>query len=150
MSAATPAGPPSALSAPANGSPAQPAGGHARWLGDPRRCAIADCVLLALAAAAVAVCLLSAHGVARLLLVLAGACLIPGSALLTRLPMEDVLEAVGLALGLGFSIEAAGALAMVWTGWWHPYAWAIALLAASCAMLVLDLRRSLATVREPT
>lgn len=148
MSAATPAGPPSALSAPASGSPAQRAGGHTRWLGDPRRCVVADCALLVLAAVAVAVCLLSAHGVARLLLVLAGACVIPGSALLTRLPMEDALEAVGLAVGLGFSIEAAGALVMVWTGWWHPYGWALALVGAACVMFVLDLRRNIATVRE--
>jgi hypothetical protein len=125
-------------------------GAHTRWLGDPRRCVTADCALLVLALATVAVCLLSAHGPARLLLVLAGACLIPGGALLTRLPMEDVLEAVGLAVGLGFSIEAAGALVMVWTGWWHPYGWAIALVGAACVMFVLDLRRNLATVREST
>jgi uncharacterized membrane protein len=153
MSAATPGGGAAAAfsssSSSSQDSPAQRAETNARWLGDPRRCAIADCVLLALAAAAVAVCLLSAHGAARLLLVLLGACLLPGGALLTRLPVEDVLEAVALAVGIGFSIEAAGALAMAWTGWWHPYAWALVLLGAACAMFVLDLRRSLATVREP-
>jgi hypothetical protein len=150
MSSAAPGGPSSALSSPAPGPGAERADVHARWLGDPRRCAIADCALLVLALAAVAASLLSAHGVARLLLVLVGACLIPGSALLTRLPMEDVLEAVGLAVGVGFSIEAAGALVMVWTGWWHPYGWALALVGAACVMFVLDLRRNLAMVREST
>ena len=102
------------------GSDSSPGGGArvacTGWLGDPRRCATADGLLLVLAAATVAVCLLQSHGAARLLLVLAAACLIPGSALLTRLPVEDELEAFGLAVGLGFTIEAFGALAMVWTG----------------------------------
>jgi hypothetical protein len=133
----------------AQGSPAKRVAVSARWLGSPRYCVIADCALLALAVAAVAVCLLSAHGAARLLLVLLGACLLPGGALLTRLPMEDALEAVALAVGVGFSIEAAGALMMVWTGWWHPYGWGLVLLGAACAMFVLDLRRNLAIVREP-
>jgi hypothetical protein len=117
-------------------------------LGDPRRCVTADCLLLALAAATVAVCLLDAHGAVRLLLVFAAACVIPGGAVLTRLPVEDVLEAFGLAVGLGFAIETVGALAMVWTGWWHPFGWAIVVGVGACATLVLDLRRNLATVNE--
>lgn len=119
-----------------------------RWLGDPRRCVTADCLLLVLAAATITVCVLDTHSIARLLLVLAAACLIPGSALLTRLPVEDVLEAFGLAVGLGFTIEAVGALAMVWTGWWHPFGWALALVTAACVVLVLDLRRNVVTVRK--
>lgn len=117
------------------------------WLGDPRRCVVADCLLLSLAAAAIAVCLLDTHSIARLLLVLAAACLIPGGALLTRLPGEDVLEAFGLAVGLSFTVEAVGALAMVWTGWWHPFGWALALATVACVMFVLDLRRNVVTVR---
>jgi hypothetical protein len=111
-------------------------------LGDPRRCVIADSFLLALAAATLATCLFGAHSSARLLLLLAAACLIPGGALLTRLSVEDVLEAVGLAVGLGFSIEAVGTLGMIWAGWWHPFGWALVLGGAACAMLALDLRRS--------
>ncbi|HEY5287846.1 MAG TPA: hypothetical protein VIJ50_12140 [Solirubrobacteraceae bacterium] len=122
---------------------------RAGWLGDPRRCAGADAALLVLAAATVAVCLLQSHGAARLLLVLAAACLIPGGALLTRLPVEDALEAFGLAVGFGFTIEAFGALAMVWTSWWHPFGWAIILGAISCAVLTVDLRRNLVMVRKP-
>ena len=113
------------------------------WLGDPRRCATADGLLLVLAAATVAVCLLQSHGTARLLLVLAAACLIPGSALLTRLSVEDTLEAFGLAIGLGLTIETVGALAMIWSGWWHPLGWAIALGALACALLAIDLRHNL-------
>jgi hypothetical protein len=101
-----------------------------------------------LAAATVAVCLLQTHGAARLLLVLAAACLIPGGALLTRLPVEDAVEAFGLAVGLGFTIEAFGALAMVWTGWWHPFGWAIVLGTVACAVLAVDLRRSVAIARK--
>jgi uncharacterized membrane protein len=119
------------------------------WLGDPRRSATADALLLVLAAATVAVCLLQSHGAARLLLVLAATCLIPGGALLTHLSVEDELEAFGLAVGLGITIEAFGALAMVWTGWWHPFGWAILLGALACAVLVVDLRRNIATVRKP-
>jgi hypothetical protein len=118
------------------------------WLGDPRRCVTADCLLLALAVAAVAVCVLDTQSTVRLLLVLVAACLVPGGALLTRLPVGDVLEAVGLAAGLGFSIEAAGALAMVWTGWWHPFGWALALVGAACVTLALDLRRNVVMVRN--
>jgi hypothetical protein len=119
------------------------------WLGDSRSCVAADSLLLLLAAATVAVCLLQSHGAARLLLVLAAACLIPGSALLTRLPVEDVVEACGLAIGLGLAIETAGALVMVWTGWWHPFGWAIVLGTAACALLAIDLRHNLSISRKP-
>jgi uncharacterized membrane protein len=130
------------------GSPPLAADVQPCWLGDPRRCVTADCLLLVLAAATITVCVLDTHSITRLLLVLAAACLIPGSALLTRLPVEDVLEAFGLAVGLGFTIEAVGALAMVWTGWWHPFGWALALVTAACVVLVLDLRRNVVTVRK--
>lgn len=122
-------------------------GAHPRWLGDPHRCLIADCFLIGLSAATIAVCLADTHGVARLLLVLIAACLIPGGALLTRLPIADELEAAGLAVGLSFSIEAAGALAMIWTGWWHPFGWGLTLVTAACVMYALDFRRCLALVR---
>ncbi len=118
------------------------------WLGSPRQSIAADSLLLALAAATAIVCLLGTHGAARLLLVLASACLLPGCALLTRLPVEDALEGFGLAVGLGFTIEAIGALAMVWTGWWHPFGWAIALGVAACSALALDLGRNLAKLKE--
>jgi uncharacterized membrane protein len=119
-----------------------------QWLGDPRRCITADCLLLVLAVATVALCLSDGHGVVRLLLVLAAACLVPGSALLTRLPVEDALEAIAFAVGFGFAIEAVGTLGMIWTGWWHPLAWALVLVGVACVVFALDLRRSVALVRE--
>jgi hypothetical protein len=104
--------------------------------------------LLLLALVTVVVCLLDAHGAARALLVLAAACLIPGSALLTRLPVADVLEGFALAVGLGFTVEGVGALVMIWTGWWHPFGWALALTVLACGMLALDLRDSTAAIRR--
>ncbi len=118
------------------------------WPAGPVGRVTADGLLLLLAAATVAACLLDTHGAARLLLLLAAACLIPGCALLTLLPVEDPLEAFGLAVGLGFSIEALGALTMVWSGWWHPVGLAVALGAVACAMLAVDLARGVARVRE--
>jgi hypothetical protein len=121
---------------------------QAGWLGNQRRRATAEFLLLLLAVATVVVCLLEAHGAARLLLVLAAACLIPGGALLTCLPVEDALEAFGVAVGLGFTIEAIGALAMVWTGWWHPFGWGIALGTVACGVLAIDLRRNISVFRK--
>ena len=116
-------------------------------MGQERLSAGVDCALLVLAVAESAVSVAKPHGVARLLLVLAAACLIPGSALLTRLAVEDLFEAVVIALGLGFCLEAAGATVMVWTGWWHPLAWALVLLVGSACVLLLDVRRIVVATR---
>lgn len=124
-----------------------PAADRPPWLGDPRRCITADCLLLVLAIATAAVCLSGASGPGRPLLVLASACLVPGAAVLTLLPVKEHLEALALAVTLGISIETAGALAMVWTGWWHPVGWAVALGVTACLILALDLRRNVATVK---
>jgi hypothetical protein len=84
------------------------------------------------------VSLLGVIGTPRLLLVLAAGCLVPGAALLTQLVSEDLLSAFALAIGLSLGIEATGALAMVWTGWWHPSGFALAVLALSCIALSWD------------
>jgi hypothetical protein len=118
-----------------------PRGAHSGWLGDARSCAIGDLLLLALAGTTVAVCMAGPNGPLRLLLVLATACLVPGGALLTRLPAQDALTALGLAVGLGLCIETVGALAMIWTGVWHPVGAAGVLLTLTCAMLAADLLR---------
>ena len=75
------------------------------------------------------------------------ACLLPGAALLTRLSVQDGLERVALAVALSLCIEAAGALAMVWTRFWHPFGWAILLVLAASVVLTLDLARNLRAVR---
>lgn len=117
------------------------------WMGETRRSVAADCGLLTVAAATVLISVAQPHGTTRLLLVLAAACLLPGCALLTRLGADEPLEAVALAVALGFTLEAAGAILMVWSGWWHPLAWALVLLFSSVAVIALDLRRIIVTTR---
>lgn len=131
-----------------SGASSTAASARTRWLGDPRRCVIADVLLLVLAGATVAACLLDTRGALQLLLLLAAACLVPGGALLTRLPLDGVLETVGLAVALGFSIEAGGALVMIWTGWWHPVAWAVILGSVASMTFAFDLQRNVAMLRE--
>ncbi len=127
------------------GHPTPPSTG---WPGESRKRAAADCLLLMLAFLTVVVCLSNVTNTGRPLLVLAATCLVPGGAVLTRLPTGDALEALGLAVGLSFCIETAGALAMVWTGWWHPFALATGLILVACVMLSLDLRRVVVTIME--
>jgi hypothetical protein len=117
------------------------------WPHGPRACVAADCALLALGVATAALVASDTASTARVLLVLASACLIPGGALLTRISVDDPLEALGVAVALGLTIEAAGALAMVWTGWWHPLGLGVLLLALAGALLILDLRRGVGALR---
>lgn len=126
-------------------SASRPNGG---WLRDPRRSAAADFFLLTLAVITVAVSVAAITSTVRLLLVLACACVIPGSALLTRLSVDDVLEGFTLAVALSFVVEAAGALAMIWTGWWHPLGWAIAVVVIASVVLLRDLTRIVVSVRK--
>ncbi|HEY4451305.1 MAG TPA: hypothetical protein VGN13_06895 [Solirubrobacteraceae bacterium] len=97
--------------------------------------------LLALAAAALLVSVLNAPHAVRLLVLLAAACLVPGAALLCFLPTADPLVRVAMCVGLSLAVEALGALAMVWTGFWHPVAWAAVLGMAACISLAVDVRR---------
>lgn len=114
-----------------------------------RRRAQIDAALLALVAASVAVSIADAHATARLLLALVAACLVPGGSLLTRLAVDDLLSALGLAIALSLGIETVGALVMIWTGWWHPLAYAVVLGAGSCLLLGMDLLDSLARTGRP-
>jgi hypothetical protein len=114
-------------------------------LARPLRRVIGDVLLLALASASVAVCVAGASGAVRLVLVFVAACLLPGAALLTRLRIQSTLERSALAVGISLCVEAAGSLAMIWTGWWHPDAWALALVLVSCALIAADLAASLRT-----
>lgn len=113
------------------------------WLGDARRSATADCVLLLLVALAATASLVDGSGVARALLVGMAACLVPGAGLLTGLPSQEPLEALALAVTASLCIEAACALVMIWTGWWHPVGLALALTGVAAVMFALDLRRTL-------
>jgi hypothetical protein len=120
------------------------------WLGDPRRSLTADSFLLLLGIAAVAACLSGTDSPARSFLVLAAACLVPGAAILTRLPVTGFLDAAALVVTLGVSIEATGAVIMVWTGWWHPVVWAILVLVFAWILLASDLWRNVVAMRERT
>jgi hypothetical protein len=112
------------------------------WLSARRRRVAVESMLLLLAAVTVAVSLEAPASTARLLLVLAAACLLPGGAVLTRLPVGEALEALGLAVALSLCVETIGVLAMIWTGWWHPVGFGVALAALSCLALAADLART--------
>jgi hypothetical protein len=112
---------------------------RAPWPSKPKDQALLDCGLLALTFAAVAVCLIDDHGLARLLIVAAATCLAPGGAILRRLSVDESTGFIGLAICFSFAVETAGALIMVWTGWWHPFGYAVALACAATALLLFDL-----------
>jgi hypothetical protein len=111
-------------------------------LEDPRGRTAADAALLALIALSAVTAGVGAHGAPRLLPLLAAASLVPGGAAITLLPVRDPLVALALAIGLSLAIEAAGTLAMIWTGYWHPAGWAILLACAAGVLLAVDLRRT--------
>jgi len=108
----------------------------------PRR-GVWDCALLALAALAAASVAVHAPGAVRVTAVLVAACLLPGGALLTLLPGGEAPQTLGYAVGLGLAVETLGALAMIWSGFWHPVAWSILLGGAASCLLATDLRRQL-------
>lgn len=129
-------------------SEASPGTPHpARYPADPRERILTDALLLALAAASAAVCLIGTGGTLRLVLVLAAACLLPGAAAISRLGAFDAVQALGLALTLSLCLQTLAALAMVWSGWWHPYIWGAVVLAGASLVLAEDLRRSTARAR---
>lgn len=102
-----------------------------------------DGALLLLTLAVAVACAGQVNTTARLLLLLLAACLVPGGALLTVLPVADLLLWCSLAVALSLAIEAAGTLAMIWSGFWHPVAWALVLAALAAGALGLDLWRKL-------
>jgi hypothetical protein len=108
-----------------------------------RRRVLADCLLLALGAGALAASLAGGHSAGRLLLDLCAFCLLPGGAVLTRLECDGLVAAAALAVAISFCVEGAGALVMVWSGWWHPFGFALVLLLAAEAALAADLRQRL-------
>jgi hypothetical protein len=107
---------------------------------------LADGALLILTAATVVAYLTGTHSGARLALVIVSGCLVPGAAILTRVSADDVLEALALAIVLGLALEAVGALAMVWTGFWHPAAWALVVTSGAGLLLAQDLRHHRASM----
>jgi hypothetical protein len=76
----------------------------------------------------------------RALLILAAAVALPGAAITVRLNLGDALTTIGLTVALGLTVDVLVALAMVWTGWFHPVAAAVVVGAASTASLAAHLR----------
>lgn len=96
---------------------------------------VALLVLTALAGASAA----ADAGAARAVLVLATAVLVPGWAVLTRLPRTDLLTSAALAVVISLALEICGSLVFGWVGWWHPWVLAVVLAAASAVLITYDL-----------
>jgi hypothetical protein len=113
--------------------------GATPWLAEPRRRITFDCAALVLLALTVAACAVPALSAARPAVLVVGFCLVPGCAALTRLDVDGVAEAATIAIVLSLTLLTAGSLAMVWTGWWHPFAWGALMAGASACLLLVDL-----------
>lgn len=101
--------------------------------------AVFDLTLLAVTALLMVLIARDADGPPRLLATVAFACLVPGGALVTRLPFRDPDEILAMTVVLSLAILAAAAVLMAWFGAWHPLRLAAGLGAASATVLLLDL-----------
>jgi hypothetical protein len=97
-----------------------------------------DCGALALAAGAFLASVVPLPSV-RAYLIFAAALLLPGTAIMTRLHLGDLLATVSLAIGLSLAIDVAAALILVWSGWYHAAVVAAGLVVLSSGMIVADL-----------
>jgi hypothetical protein len=88
------------------------------------------------------------QGLPRVLATVAFACLVPGGALVTRLPFRGHDEILAMTLILSLCILAIASLLMVWLGVWHPLRLTAGLGAAAGVLLLLDLAGHLAPARE--
>ena len=96
---------------------------------------------LALIAVACLVNLVSPAGSGRTAVTLLAALIVPGAAVMIRMPISDPVQGVALVVGLSLAVEVAVTLVMAWTGWWHPVAAAAALAGVTAAALAADLVR---------
>jgi hypothetical protein len=106
-----------------------------------------DLTLLALTALLALLLLRGVDGLPRLLATLAFACLVPGGALVTRLPFREPDEILAMTVVLSLAILAAGSLLMAWLGAWHPLRLTAGLAAAAVVVLVPDLLGHLFSTR---
>jgi hypothetical protein len=88
------------------------------------------------------------QGLPRVLATLAFACLVPGGALVTRLPFREREEILAMTLILSLCILSIASLLMVWLGVWHPLRLTAGLGAAASVVLLLDLAGHLAPARD--
>jgi peptidoglycan/LPS O-acetylase OafA/YrhL len=106
-----------------------------------------DLTLLGVTALLVVLLARDVQGLPRVLATVAFACLVPGGALVTRLPFRERDEILAMTLILSLSILAAANLVMAWVGAWHPLRLTAGLAAASGAVLLLDLVGHLTSTR---
>lgn len=99
-----------------------------------------DVVMLILTAGALAAIVVDASGPIRWPLVFAAVTLVPGSAIMSRIPVNDVGAYLGLAVALSFAVGVVGSTLTVWIGWWHPLVLGGLIAVASCVALALDIR----------
>jgi hypothetical protein len=104
--------------------------------------------LIAVAAFATVLALAQLTGPVRLIATLVAMALLPGAAVLTRLPTADPAAWCGLAVAISLAIETILALLMVWSHQWHPVPLAVALALASGVALLDDIRRTRASARR--
>ncbi len=101
--------------------------------------AVFDVSLLGVTALLALLVVLDVDGLPRVLTALAFACLVPGGALVTRLPFREPDEVLAMTVVLSLAICAAASLLMAWLGAWHPLRLMAGLAAVSATVLVLDL-----------
>jgi uncharacterized membrane protein len=107
-----------------------------------------DLGLLAVTALLVVLIERDVDGLPRVLATVAFACLVPGGALVSRLPFREPDEVLALTLALSLSVMAAATLIMVWLRAWNPLRLTAGLAAASAVVLLLDLVGRLASFRR--
>jgi uncharacterized membrane protein len=98
---------------------------------------------LALITVACLVNLVLGAGSGRTIVTLLAALIVPGAAVMIRMPIADLVQGAALVAGLSLAVEVAVTLVMAWTGWWHPVAAAAALAGLTAAVLAADLVRGM-------
>jgi uncharacterized membrane protein len=106
-----------------------------------------DLTLLALTALVIVLIERDINGLPRVFATLAFACLVPGGALVTRLPFREPNEVLAVTVVLSLAILAAATPLMAWIGAWHPLRLTAGLGAASAVVLLLDLLSRLLSIR---
>jgi hypothetical protein len=80
---------------------------------------------------------------ARAVIVFAAMAIVPGAAVMLRVPSTDAATALGLTVALGLAIDTLASLFMVWTGWWYPVAGAAVVGTISVLSILPECRGSL-------
>jgi hypothetical protein len=104
---------------------------------------LADVAVLALGIVAYIVIVFDVGGPVRAVAALAAALVLPGWALRPALPVIDPWARACVVIVTGVAVQAIGALAMVWTGYWYPRACGCAVFGVAALALIVQLRHRL-------